>query len=176
MNNLRGFTAAFFAFGVVALSACGATGSTGATPAMTQPAGGTAGADWEFWNVGGQYSGSVKDSSFGTGTASANIAQYRGSAGGSLAFTFGTTVYSNAASALVLGAALRGTYVATISSAACSFAFTAKYDAKSYVLGGGYHAVKGCSGEKGTFSLTEQCYYARDWAVVRPDAPGLKSC
>lgn len=54
---------------------------------------------------------------------------------------------------------LQGIFVTIIASVACSFAFKASFDSSSFVLSGTYHAIVGCSGDNGTFSLTQQCYY-----------------
>jgi hypothetical protein len=52
-----------------------------------------------------------------------------------------------------------GIFVTIIGSAACTFGFQASFDPSTFVLSGQYRAIVGCSGENGTFSLTQQCYY-----------------
>lgn len=54
---------------------------------------------------------------------------------------------------------LQGIFVEIIGSAACSFALNTSFDPSTFVLSGEYRAIVGCSGDNGTFSLTQQCYY-----------------
>lgn len=155
--------AALFALGVLALSA-------GPAPAVQQP----------MWhghgeNLTGQYSGSVSDSALGTGTAVANFAGLPGALGGYFAFTFGSATYTNAVSAYASWGGTAGVFVATIGSSACAFAFKASYNPSSFVLNGKYKAVNGCSGESGTFSVTQQCYYDEQYQDLRR-ANGLAHC
>jgi hypothetical protein len=105
------------------------------------------------------------------------------SVGGYLNSTFGTATYSSPLSASTnaggggggeggngqwQGGPLKhhrggvdpfGIFVTIIGSAACTFGFEASFDPSSFVLSGTYQAIVGCSGESGTFSLTQQCYY-----------------
>ena len=156
MKHLRLYTAAFFAFGLFAMSA----GPSPAVPATR--------------NLSGQYVGSVSDSVIGTGTAAANFASTGTNLGGYFEFTFGSTEYSNAASGASTSRGMEGVFVATIASTACSFSFKAKYNGSNNVLRGQYRAVNGCAGEHGTFRLTQQCFYD-EGSDIRPNA-GLRPC
>jgi hypothetical protein len=171
MRYMHGGVAAFLAFGVLATSACGTNSTAATTPAVAAPAS-QAGQDGGIRNVSGEYEGSVKDSTYGTGSATGNLAQFRGSVGGSLVFTYGTAAYNNPVTALLSSTAMRGTFVATVESVSCSFVFDATY--AKHKLAGKYHAVGGCSAETGSFSLTQQCFYTRDWALRRDN--GLMHC
>lgn len=73
------------------------------------------------------------------------------------------------------GGQLFGIFVTIIGSAACSFAFKAGFDPSTLVLSGTYRAVVGCSGESGTFSLTQQCYY-HEINLRRSTGSGLGAC
>jgi hypothetical protein len=155
MRFLPGCVAAIFALGVVALN-------TGPTPAVQAPAWG----HFPFHNnqLAGQYSGTVTDSVLGSGSATGNFAGTWGAIGGFLGFAFGsspsiTTVY-NPTSAFGGWGGVRGVFVQTIASTSCSFGFRAQYNPSSFQLSGNYQAINGCSGEKGSFTLTEQCYYS----------------
>jgi hypothetical protein len=86
-----------------------------------------------------------------------------------MVLTFGSASVTTSIAASLVRDALRGRSVGMISSAACGFVFTGQYDPANYRLSGIYRAVNGCSGEKGTFSMKEQCYYVRDWDAVRRD-------
>lgn len=175
MKYLPRCAAALFAFSLIALSA-------GPAPAVVMPAHGHGGGS----NLSGQYTGTVTDSVLGTGTASANFAGAPGGLGGWIAFTFGTAVYANPTIAgpdfsggqgdwgRGGGGGVRGIFVATVASTACTFGFKASYDASSFVLSGEYKAVNGCSGENGSFSLTQQCYYQERGSLRRN--VGLGGC
>jgi hypothetical protein len=168
--------AALFAFGLIALSA-------GRAPAFQRPAG-----LHGHQKLSGQYSGSVSDSALGTGTALADfVGDDSGALGGYFLFTFGSTNYSaptiaggRDALAPTLGAGrgdLSGAFESTIASAACRFHYSASYSPSDHVLTGSYRAVNGCSGETGSFMLTQQCYYeAGRQHGVRRDGGGLGHC
>jgi hypothetical protein len=117
MKYLRLYTAAFFAFGIFALSA----GPAPAVPVNVDSA------NHGNRNLTGEYTGSVTDSVMGTGSAAANFAGLGDNLGGYFAFTLGTTLYSNAASAANTARGMEGIFVATIASTACSFSFHARY-------------------------------------------------
>ncbi|HEY1882918.1 MAG TPA: hypothetical protein VGG51_07755 [Candidatus Cybelea sp.] len=164
MKYLRLYTAALFAFGIFALSA-------GPAPAVP--------VNVNLFNNGnrnltGQYAGSVTDSVTGTGSASANFAGLGENLGGYFAFSFGTASYSNAASAQNTAHGMEGVFVATIASTACSFSFHARYSGSNNRLRGQYQAVNGCSGEHGTFSLKQQCFYNENNDIR--GAAGLRPC
>jgi hypothetical protein len=101
----------------------------------------------------------MTDSQGGNGTATATLAQTGSALGGSLVDTEGTTTL-NAQLALTIGAsnALSGSMVINeASGATCTFKTTGNYNTATNVLSGSYTAVTNCSGESGTFSLTQTC-------------------
>jgi hypothetical protein len=176
MKNLARCGAAFFALSLIVLS-------TGPAPAVIQPMWGGGGGGG--LNLSGVYSGTVTDSVLGTGTAVANLAKSGGSGGdplgGWFGFTFGSTTYSNPTSAEIPShnrqhgcgggdcnqndwgkgntTSVHGVFIANIASVACTFVFKANFNPSSYELSGEYRARSGCSGESGTFLVTQQCYY-----------------
>jgi|SRR5580658_5050882 hypothetical protein len=179
MTNLPRYSAALFAFALVALSA-------GPAPALQTPA-------WQHGggqNLTGQYSGSVSDTVLGTGTAIANfVGGGGGGLGGYFVFTFGSANYDNPT---IAGGGrddlqangyrgghgdVFGAFESTIASTACEFYYSASYSSSDNALTGSYKAVNGCSGETGTFSLTQQCYYnsGRERSVRR-EGGGLMGC
>lgn len=164
MKYLPRLSAAFFALGIIALSASPA-------PAVQQAWHGHGGE-----NLTGQYAGSVSDSALGTGTAVANFAGLAGSLGGYLGFTFGSATYTNVVSSYGSWGGVAGVFVATVASNACTFAFKASYNSSSFQLNGKYKAINGCSGENGTFSVTQQCYYDEQWQKDLRRAGGLQHC
>lgn len=125
-------------------------------------------------NVAGQYAGSVNDGSL-SGRARASISQYGGSVGGPIAYAFPSQKRANSAAGTLQGSSLRGTMVATVGSVACTFKFSATYDNSTHTLSGSYRAVHDCSGDSGTFTLNEKCYYVLR-AEIRRDVGGLKPC
>jgi hypothetical protein len=168
---------ALFAFGLIALSADPA-------PAQQTPA-------WQHGNgqnLTGQYSGSVSDSALGSGTAIANFVGAGGGLGGYFVFTFGSANYDNptiaaggrddlAANAYRGHGDIFGAFESTIASAACEFYYSASYSSSNNELTGSYKAVSGCSGQTGTFTLTQQCYYSSGRQhSVRREGGGLGRC
>jgi hypothetical protein len=174
VKYLPRYIAALFAFGLIALSA-------GPAPALQTPA--------SQKRLSGQYSGSVSDSTLGSGGAA--IADFvgdgRGGLGGYFVFTFGSTNYSNPTIAAgrdgrapTWGAGsveLFGAFESTIASASCRFSYAASYSPSGHRLTGSYVAVNGCSGETGSFTLTQECYY-KGGALhgIRREGGGLAHC
>jgi len=179
MKYLPRCIAALFALGLIAMSA-------GPAPALQTPAWQRGGGQ----NLSGQYSGSVSDSVLGTGTAVANLTGVGVALGGYFVFTFGSANYDNPTIAGGGRDALQangyrgggrgdvfGVFEATIASTACEFAYSASYSTSSTALTGNYKAVNGCSGETGTFTLTQQCYYSSGRErSVRREGGGLGRC
>jgi hypothetical protein len=167
---------AFVAAFAVALSGC-ASGSGSSVPSGTQgvqaPSAGIS--DAATTNLSGQYAGTVKDSTDGTGKATVSVAQYKTALGGdeTIVFTHATVTDSVVLAASAKG--LDGTTVLADASVVCSYSTIAAYDAKTRVLSGSYKAVHGCSGETGTFTLKHKCIYLDGKADVRPEG-GAKPC
>jgi len=167
----------------VALSAC-ATNSSSGVPAASA-AGQPAVAPQAIFNDAGAYNGSIQDSSFGSGNASASLAQHQHTVGGYLIATFGSNTITNAVEAQTdTGLSVTGGEVSNGSSGVCTFNISATYNKTTNVLSGTYQAVHGCSGESGSFALTKDCYYPRAgldaipaWnrSSVQPDH-GLHQC
>lgn len=164
------------AIGAFLLTACGGSGTGVGTPAATQASIPQSVSPDGIVNVAGQYSGTIDDNKNGKGTAVASLAQFRDGVGGQFTYTYGTQNYPASTSSLLTNDSLKGATVVTVGSTVCSYSFSAKYNATKFTLDGKYKAVHGCTGENGTLSLTEQCYYARDWAAVKPQAGGLMAC
>jgi hypothetical protein len=176
VKYLPRYIAALFAFGLIALSA-------GPAPALQTPA-----VQQGHQKLSGQYSGSVSDSALGSGTAIANfVGDGNGALGGYFVFTFGSTNYSNPTIAggrdalqPTFGAGksdVLGAFESTVASASCRFDYSASYSPSDHVLTGSYKAVNGCSGETGSFALTQQCYYKGDREHgARREGGGLAHC
>lgn len=160
------------------LAAC--AGSTGANP----PAGNASAARAAavapdapptIDGVAGEFSGTVNDSVIGKGKANFKLSQIvGGQAGGSMQLKFGTI--EKVSSAVALDASnpksISGNAVALFgTSPPCTLTISAKFNRKTFTLTGSYKAFNNClSGQSGTFSAKEQCYYV----VAKPIAEGLR--
>jgi len=156
--------------GALALTACaGSTNSAtpgGGTAPQVPPSIGQA----VIRNVSGQYSGTINDNTFGTGSASASLAQDKHVVGGALTASMGSVQLSNSiAVQAATGAALpdagplplAGAQAGSVNGNTCSFTLSATYTGSNNTLNGAYQAVHGCTGESGTFALTQDCSYPR---------------
>jgi hypothetical protein len=114
-------------------------------------------------NISGDYVGTVQDTQGGSGNAKATLAQHDANAGGAVkvkeanqAITVDvslTITSSNSTSgAMVID------FPPAKSGPVCTFSTTGTYDPTSNVLTGSYAAVTGCTGDTGTYTLTQQCH------------------
>jgi len=110
-------------------------------------------------NISGDYSGSITDSVAGTGTATATLAQSGRQAGGQITFApAGGTQTLNVSMTIASTNALAGSMVVDYASGTtCTFNVSGTYASSTGILSGSYSAVTNCSGQSGTFSLTQQC-------------------
>lgn len=176
MNLLRSRSVAVLVAGAFTLAACSADRQSSFAPSSsTAAAAAAAGENAGVLNVAGEYAGSVNDGSV-SGHARGSISQFGASAGGPIAFTLASKKRANAAAVtLDSDGSMRGTMVATVAQVACTFKLSASYDDSKHVLSGSFRAVHECSGDSGTFSLKERCYYVLR-ADIRRDIGGLKPC
>lgn len=110
-------------------------------------------------NLSGDYTGTIQDSQNGSGTVSGTLAQQGSNAGGSLTIT-GTSSSVTAALSLTISSAnsLTGAMVIDYpSGTTCTFSTSGTYNPSTNVINGSYSAVTSCSGQSGTYSLTQQC-------------------
>lgn len=144
MNRFR--CIALFPALALCVSLAGCHGG-GTTPAVQPP------------NLSGDYTGTLQDSKSGSGNATATLAQHGTSAGGAIsaALSGGTL---NAQITLAIGSsnAVSGAMVVDFTNGTtCTFGTTGSYNTGTNVLSGTYSAVTGCSGQSGTYTLTQQC-------------------
>jgi len=130
--------------------------------------------------VSGEYSGTVTDSVHGNGTAAVTpLSQHGGALGGTLASTFGATaVTQSLALAIGTNGSITGNALGSDASGnTCAFNVTGSYTASSNQLSGTYTAFSGCSGQNGSFTLTQQCSDPAN-AVARrnPLSGGIPAC
>ncbi|HZY98314.1 MAG TPA: hypothetical protein VFE36_01940 [Candidatus Baltobacteraceae bacterium] len=125
--------------------------------------------------IAGEYSGTVTDSVVGKGKADFKLSQIiGGQAGGSMQLKFGKI--AKVVSAVALDASsmknINGNAVALSGTAPpCTLTISAKFNRKTYTLTGSYKAFNNClSGQSGTFSAKELCYYV----VAKPIADDLR--
>jgi hypothetical protein len=165
------------AFAAIVLTACGSNGSGATVPAAGS---GVQGALVENaaatkQNFSGEYSGTVKDSYYGKGTATAFYAAYANTVGGVFSAKFAKGGYSTSVSTTVKGTKVKGSTEGGSGSSYCSSTLSGTYNLKTHVLTGSYATVFGCNGEKGTYSLKQQCYFKGGDQVIRPNS-ALKPC
>jgi hypothetical protein len=128
-------------------------------------------------NLSGEYSGTVKDTYYGKGTATAFYAQYANAVGGVFTLKFKkATIYLSAVQT-VSGTKVDGSTEGGSGSAYCTSSTSARYNPKTGIVSGSYTTVYGCvTGEKGTFSVKQQCYFKGSGGTdIRPETV-VKPC
>jgi hypothetical protein len=134
---------------------------------------GGAGASPSILNLRGQYAGTVNDSLYGSGRIYAQLVQDHNAVAGTITFTYGSTTFRGPGVFLLKGTTLTGTgQSATLSLVPCTISETVTYS--NHSLTGSYKAVRGCSGDNGTFTMKEYCQYVSD-SIAEPRF-GLKHC
>ena len=150
---------------VLVLAGCSHKSSTiPSTPAITP--------------VAGDYTGTVQDSVFGALNATTTLGQHGSTVGGALALSAGATTLTEAVAwAIDSSNNLSGSGTATINGSGCSFAMTGAYDPNTGIITGTYTASTGCSGQTGTYTLTQQCTYTPAFGRMHPQtSTGVKPC
>lgn len=114
-------------------------------------------------NISGDYVGTVQDAQGGSGNAKATLAQHDGDAGGAVKdkeanATLSVDVSITITSSNSTSGALVIDFPPLRSGPVCTFSTTGTYDPNTGILSGSYTAVTGCSGDTGTYSLTQQCH------------------
>jgi len=132
---------------VVALTACN-SGTTNSVAPIVPTA-----------NISGDYSGTMQDAQHGSGSATATLAQHNATAGGTITdVQIGGTVTAQISLAIAATNAISGTMVIDYAGGTtCTFSTVGTYDPNTGALSGSYTAVTNCSGDSGTYSLTQQC-------------------
>lgn len=161
------------ALSLFALSACGGVSNGVPSGASALQSAATVSHAAGTVNLGGEYAGPFNDNAYGKGKGSAFYAQQGVSTGGVLSINYGSTTVTASVSQVVSGSTVTGTTVGGTGSLYCSFSTKATWDAKKHALKGSYMAVYGCSGEQGTFTLKQQCYFKGQGSEdIRPDGGG----
>lgn len=167
---------ALFGILAVALACAGCAGSggsaTNAGPPMT--AGARLGDDAGTLNISGQYVGTVRDIHSGTGHVTGSFAQSKSTVGGWLYFVYPTFSIRSSAVRTISGTTVDGVSVATVHNEICTFDVTGKYDSSTSKMTGSFKAVHGCTGDHGTYTVKQKCYYVRG-EDVRPQT-GPRPC
>ncbi len=101
----------------------------------------------------------MQDAQGGNGTATATLAQHGAMAGGAIVDKeAGATITAQISLSIDAANAVSGAMVVDYASGTtCTFSTTGSYDPTTAVLGGSYTAVTNCSGDTGTYTLTQQC-------------------
>lgn len=175
MKNVSKRTALLLAASV-ALVACsgGGLGAPAGGTGQTSLAARSGDAD-ATRNYSGQYAGIVHDSLNGKGGITASFAQYQTAIGGSMTQSEGSRSSTMSVSFAVTNATtFTGSAASEIGSAVCVYTIGGRYNTATHRLKGSYQAVSGCSGETGTFTMKQKCYYARQG--MQHDVGGLRMC
>lgn len=171
--GLRNYLGA--AVGLALITACGG-GSAGVPSAASASLGQQHRInDAASSKLSGEYVGKFTDGAYGSGKAKASYSQSQSSVGGILTVKYPATTVSLSVALVADGSSVNGTSVAGNGSLYCTFATTSTYNPKTRVMSGSYTAVYGCSGDGGTFTLKQQCYYRGAKDDVR-SATGPKPC
>lgn len=125
--------------------------------------------------LSGEYVGKFNDGAYGAGKAKASYSQSQSSVGGVLTVKYAHSTIALSVALVADGSSVNGTSVAGTGSLYCTFSTTSTYDAKTHVMSGTYSAVYGCSGDGGTFTLKQKCYYRGATDDALP-AVGPKPC
>lgn len=177
MNQLLLKTAAAAAIPLLALTDCGG-GSAGmpSASALQGPAGQVKPAAAKHYNLSGQYVGKFMDVAYGTGKAKASYTQYQNAVGGILTIKYSNSTLATSVVLTANGSSTNGTTLALASGSYCTFSTAGTYDPKTGVMSGSYQAVHGCTGNGGTFSLRQKCYYKyKGGEDIRPET-GARAC
>jgi hypothetical protein len=139
--------ASLTAAALLALTACNSSTSP-STTSTPQPA-----------NISGDYSGTVQDAQAGSGSATGTLAQHGTSAGGAITFTPNSgSLTAQMSLSINASNAISGAIVIDYpNGTTCTFGTTGSYDTNTNVLSGSYSAKTNCSGDTGTYNLTQQC-------------------
>ena len=161
---------------VAAVSLLLLTGCNSSDAPLVTRAGTTAGASEtipaRLSNMSGDYLGTFQDAQGGDGNAKGTLAQHGGNAGGGIKdketnktfiVEFSITVNSSNSTT----GAMVVDYPPLQTGPVCTFSTTGTYDPTTNILSGSYTAVTGCSGDTGTYTLTQKCHDT----VISSDMP-----
>lgn len=174
MPNRHALIAALtFALAGQTLTACGGPGASPNLAPQAQVAPSFISNDASKPNLSGLYAGTVNDSLYGSGRIYAQLVQYRSAVGGNFSFTYGSTTFGSPGVFLLKGSTLTGLgMTANLSLVPCTVSENAMHS--NVGLNGSYKAVRGCSGDNGTYTMQEYCRYGtHSFALGRP---ALKVC
>lgn len=178
MNQLLLKTGVIAAIPLLALTGCG--GGTTGMPSSNAAVQGSAGqvkvAAAKHYNLSGEYAGKFVDAGYGTGKAKASYTQYQNAVGGILTIKYSSSTLTASVVLNANGSSTNGTTVAVASGLYCAFSTTGTYDPKTGVMSGSYQAIHGCTGDGGTFTLKQQCYFKYKGSEnIRPEF-GVRGC
>jgi hypothetical protein len=153
------------------IAGCNASMPPGATRA-TIDGRGSAPIPERLANISGDYAGTVQDAQGGTGNAKATLAQHGANAGGAVKDHVSNEIIPVDVSLTITSSnSTSGALVIDFPPArtgpVCTFSTTGTYDPTTNVLSGSYTAVTGCTGDTGTYTLTQQCHDT----VISADLP-----
>ncbi len=114
-------------------------------------------------NMSGDYGGTMQDAQNGAGTATATFAQHGSNAGGAITIVRASgTVTADASFAISTSNTIAGTLVIDYPTQQCTYTTSGTFDPNSGVLTGTYSAITNCTGDTGSYSLTQSCSATAD--------------
>ncbi len=127
-------------------------------------------------NLSGEYSGTVTDSQMGTAKVKMWLSQDGSGLGGSFVASGSSSGMNVEIAWTENGDSVGGNMVIIAASGYCTFAMTGKYNSNMHRIRGTYTSAYGCSGEHGSYRLTQKCYYqGTSSEYIRPDST-VKPC
>lgn len=149
-----------FAVAGPALTACGGAGAPPSLAPQAQVAPPFISSGASIPSLSGQWAGTAHDSLwdgfYQSGRVYAQLVQYHNAVGGNFSFDYGSTTLGGAGVFLSKGRALTGLgLTANLSLVTCTVSETAVLS--NHSVNGSYKALRGCSGDNGTYTMKEHC-------------------
>ena len=159
------------AFSLASLTAC-AGSNDGGVPSSMAPASQSADAqmraDASRAELSGQYTGTEKLHGVSY-PVTESLVQYGSALGGDKSTKFASQTVTGQITFSVHGTALKGTGVFLSGTSYCTYAEKATYDSKTHKLSGSFKAISGCTGETGSYTVKQNCFYKDNSAEdIRP--------
>jgi mRNA-degrading endonuclease YafQ of YafQ-DinJ toxin-antitoxin module len=163
LNRHALITVLTLALAGLALTACGGAGAPPSLVPQAQVAPSFISNDASMPSLSGQWAGTAHDSLwdrlYGSGRVYAQLVQYHNAVGGNFSFDYGSSTLGGASVFLSKGTTLTGLgLTANLSLVTCTVSETALFS--NHSLNGSYKALRGCSGDNGTYTMKEYCRYA----------------
>jgi hypothetical protein len=109
-------------------------------------------------NMSGDFGGLMQDVQNGTGSATATFAQHGNNVGGAITIVRPSgTVTADASFTISTTNTIAGTLVIDYPTQQCTYTTTGSFDPNSNTLTATFSAITNCTGDTGSFTLTQSC-------------------